>query len=397
MRRFVFPPLAALGAAALAACSRPAPGDRPPADFLVAGADSTYWATSDARGVRLRGAPLTLASADGRFYELFVADDDRSFYDAVLVGQRLYRRDLLTGDSAVVFADSVVPRLARGYADAHPAEYPLSPDEEPSDDPALVANAEVGIVAVHGPFATYEYHTDVERVGAASRSVLRRGVLDWRTGRAASLATLFGAAHGRALAAEGRRRFASAVDSVRLSTDPRAEDARAVVGALRFDERSFSITSVGGRPAVAFDAAASGADAEDVVLPLAPVVASEVPPWWRAAAAAFAAPASDDSTDVWPGRGYGVRVRYDGDSAATLAILDRGRAWPVGRVQPSVARVVRLDDPPVDATTRRALQRAFDESALYDEDARLATRTRHRERRAARIWLASQRVGRAAR
>ena len=375
MRRFVFPPLAALGAA-LAACSRAAPGDRPAAEFLVAGADSTYWATSDASGVRLRGAPLTLASADGRFYELFVADDDRSFYDAVLVGQRLYRRDLLTGDSAVVFADSVVPRLARGYADAHPAEYPLSPDEEPSDDPALVANAEVGVVAVHGPFATYEYHTDVERVGAASRSVLRRGVLDWRTGHAVPLSALVGPDAARAATAEGRRRFASAVDSVRRSSDPRADDARAAVGALHFDERSFSITSVDGRPAVAFDAAGAGDDGEEIVLPLAPVVAPVAPPWWPAAAAAAAARAPDDSTDVWPGRRYGVRVRYSGDSVAALAIVDGRRAWLVGRVQPSVARVVRLDDPPVDAGTRRALQRAFDESALYDEGARLAARVR---------------------
>jgi hypothetical protein len=35
---------------------------------------------------------------DGRFYELNVTDDDRSYGDAVLVGQRVYRRDLENDD-----------------------------------------------------------------------------------------------------------------------------------------------------------------------------------------------------------------------------------------------------------------------------------------------------------
>ena len=85
------------------------------------------------------GAPLTLANVDGRFYELYVADDDRSYFDALLVGQRIYRRDLVSGDSVEVFVDDRVAEVARDFAKAHPEERPLAPHEVP---PMPVAGAE---------------------------------------------------------------------------------------------------------------------------------------------------------------------------------------------------------------------------------------------------------------
>ena len=83
----------------------------------------------------VRGEPLVLARYGGRWYEVYSADDDKSYDDALLVGQFLYRRDLLTGDSSLVFADTVVPRMAAAYARAHPDEKPLSPDEDGEADP----------------------------------------------------------------------------------------------------------------------------------------------------------------------------------------------------------------------------------------------------------------------
>jgi hypothetical protein len=401
MRRSVLIRLAALSAAALAggACGRPAAAP-PRAELLVATADSTYWVTSGADGMALRGAPLLLAHAGGRFYELFVADDDRSFYDAVLVGQRLYRRDLITGDSAVVFADSVVPRLATGYAAAHPAEYPLAGDEEPSEEPALVASAEVAVVAVHGPYATYDYHADVERGGTGPRSAARHGVVDWRTGRPAPLATLFDAAAARAIVDEGRRRFEDARDSVSRSDDPRAAEARAALAAFRFDEHSFALTTVEGRPAVTFIVTGEGDDA-GATLPLEPVVAPAVPAWWGDVRTALAEPAESDSVDRWRGRRYELRARYRDDVAALALVDGARREWPLGAVQPPLERVLWLDRPPLDAVTRRALQRAFDESALYDEGARLAARRGRRPaaapRGAGRVLLASAPARRAGR
>src|SRR4051812_6217391 len=115
-RRPILSLTVALAFGAVAGChdgARPAAESPPAADFVLAAGDSSYWVTSDHGTVRMRGAPLELARVDGRFYELYVEDDDRSFEDAVLVGQRVYRRDLVSGDSLLVYEDTIVPHLAR--------------------------------------------------------------------------------------------------------------------------------------------------------------------------------------------------------------------------------------------------------------------------------------------
>src|SRR3954463_2957590 len=94
--------LTACGDSAHSAPPSPAP---PAAEFVLAAGDSTFWVTSDAKGIRIRGAPINLAQVGGRFFELYVVDNDLSFTNADLVGQSVYRRDLRTGDSTVVFTD----------------------------------------------------------------------------------------------------------------------------------------------------------------------------------------------------------------------------------------------------------------------------------------------------
>src|SRR5687768_13946889 len=77
----------AAAALAVAACG----GAPPAAEFVVAAGDSTYWVRTGPgvgrEGVELRRAPLFLARADGRFYELFVTEEDYSFPDAAFVSQ----------------------------------------------------------------------------------------------------------------------------------------------------------------------------------------------------------------------------------------------------------------------------------------------------------------------
>jgi hypothetical protein len=132
---------------------------------------------------------------------------------------------------------------------------------------------------------------------------------------------------------------------------------------------------VDGRPAVTFIVTGEGEDV-DATLPLDPVVAPSVPAWWNDVRTAVAEPAESDTADRWRGRRAELRARYR-DGVADLALVDGARrAWPLGAVQPPVERVLWLDRPPLDGVTRRALQRAFDESALYDEGARLAARPR---------------------
>jgi hypothetical protein len=70
----------------------------------------------------LHPKPLVLAKYDGRFYEVYAADDDFSYSDALLLGERVYRRDLLSGDSVLVFSDTTVPRFATAYARTHPED-----------------------------------------------------------------------------------------------------------------------------------------------------------------------------------------------------------------------------------------------------------------------------------
>ena len=73
-----------------------------------------------------------------------VVDDGVRFDGAEFSTVRVYRRDLLTGDSAVVLADAEVPRLAARYAAAHPDERPLDDDEEPESDAQKADEEQIG-------------------------------------------------------------------------------------------------------------------------------------------------------------------------------------------------------------------------------------------------------------
>ena len=68
-------------------------------------------------------------------------------------------------------------------------------------------------------------------------------------------------------------------------------------------------------------------------------------------------------------------MRYDSlDGAGELSIRDStSREWTLGRVPAPATRVLWLDRPPLDSVARRALDRAFDESSLYDETVRTAS------------------------
>src|SRR5918999_3362855 len=130
------PTKAALAAVTLLVAGACRPSTPPPtAEFLISAGDSTYWVRTDTTGVRVRGSPILLARYGGQFYEVYVTDDDRSFADATFVGQRIYRRSLVSGDSTLVFEDSTVSGMAGSYAADNPGSRPLGPDEEPPDEP----------------------------------------------------------------------------------------------------------------------------------------------------------------------------------------------------------------------------------------------------------------------
>ncbi|MFN2563509.1 MAG: hypothetical protein ABR499_00690 [Gemmatimonadaceae bacterium] len=368
--------LAALILLAASAC-RPA-GPPPPAEFLVSAGDSTYWVRTDTTGVRVRGSPILLARYGGQFYEVYVTDDDRSFTDAMFVGQRIYRRDLVTGDSTLVFEDSIVPGMARSYAAANPGARRLRPDEESTDDPGTSTTAELTILDVHGPYLSYDYHVDVEGSGAPSWHATRRGVVDLRTGAPATLTAIFGDATAVRIARQARLAYLAAIDSVFRSE---SDGARLVAAALRsyvFDEASFAITDRAGQPAVAFHIPGRGTGtAGGLTLPLPPIAASDVR-WWRDdVRPSLPQVRADSLIERWPHGAFEVAARYDtafGGAFAMISVRDssRRREWPIARVQAPVHHIHWLDRPALDSVSRVGLKRAFNEAAFYDENVRTA-------------------------
>lgn len=373
-------PLVAASLALLAAagCRGAAPRDagRPPAaDFVLAAGDSSFWVTSRNGEVRVRGAPLELARVDGRFYELYVEDDDRSFEDAVLVGQHVYRRDLISGDSLLVYEDTIVPRLATTYARLHPDDARVRPDDDTNEDPLWRATATVDLTDLHGPFLSYSLHVDVERDDASPWHTSRRGVIDLTTGRPASLARV---AAGDLTPIRKRRTLALAatLDSVRTGGD-RIDRARttALLGSYRLEPDGFTLTLVDGEPAVSYALAGTGAGEAGHLLELPPIRIGE-PSWWSEVAPTLPIGSADGGRDVWRHGRYDVVVRYDSSAdVARLLLRDStSREWPIAQVPAPALRIFWLDKPSVDSTARRALSRAFDESAMYDDAARTASR-----------------------
>ncbi len=361
----------------LAACATSTTAATPPADALVITADSSYWVTSDAKGLRMRGEPILIARLDGRFRELYVADDDRSFYNAVFVGQRLFMRDLVRGDSAELMADSVVPRLAREYAAAHPREELLGMNEEGSAKPGTTATADLEILDVHPPYLSYEYHSDVDVTasrGGIDRHASRRGVLDLRTGKAASVETLFGReAADRAVAAAAAE-WDTARDSILARHDANGERAQRMLGSLAFDATSFSLDAREREPEVVFavPALSQRASTPPLALTARPVPA---PPWWGAQRNDL--PAGLDSARSWVHGTVELVARATGDEGrARLILRDANRReWALGSVTAPVQRVLWLDAS-VSAEERRALHRAFNESAQGSEETRIAAGAR---------------------
>ena len=363
--------------AAATACASPrekgaAPSAAPPAaEFLVATQDSTFWISTTGAKIRARGAPLVLARYDGRFYEIFIADDDRSYADALLVGLRLYRRDLERGDSAVVFEDSIVPRIAREYSLAHPGAHPLAPDEDGDEDPPTQALADLQVVDVHGPYLSFEYHVDVTKIGMQPWHATRRGVIDLRSGRPAHVADLFPPSVASALIDSGKRELGSAIDSVRGDSRESSRRAVAALAKARFDAASFVLTVPDSEIAIEFDVPQRGSDVPDEVLPLNSLRPPS-PTWWADIEHEFAR--AENDLDRWSrsaSAGYDLLARYDSTAeTARLVLVAGANEWPLRAVAAPVLHAFWLDRPAIDSAQRRALTRAFNEASLYDETTR---------------------------
>lgn len=350
-----------------------APSDRPPAvSFLVVAGDSTYWVERSDDRLRIRASPLFLARIGREFSELYVADDDRSYQDALIVGQRIYRRDLVGGDSVLLREDTTIAAIADAWARDHPGDLPLDPDEDTNDDPSTVATTETELLDVVGPYLTYEYHLDVDIGGHKDQHLTRRGVIDVRTGEPVRIEDLVGPSEAGRVYADAITALAVAIDSIRKARDERAMRARSTIGGFHFDSTSFELLEGATGPEVAFLVPGRGLTAGGYALPLPPQPLP-VGPWWSEVR--DTRPTAAESFDLtWAAGGYTIGARLDSlGERALLSVRRGGVSWPVAHVPQPVRRVYRLDAPN-DSVTRQALARAFDDAAGYSGESRTAER-----------------------
>lgn len=343
----------------------------PRAEFIVSGGDSTYWVQSDGKGIRVRGTPMVVARLDDRFRELYVVDDDHSYEGALFVGQRLYQRDLVTGDSTEIFRDTLVPALARRFAREHPDARALEPDEDPGEEPEITATAELSVIGVHGPYLSLEYHADTTGRTDDVWHMTRHIVVDLRSGQQVDLDDVVGAEQAKAALARGRALYQETVDSIRRDQRPEARRASQSLGSFRFDPRSFALTAPNGTLMIAFSAPGQGHGGEGFVMPMRPIGIVE-PAWWAAVRDALPS-STGEREERWARPGYAVRVVYDTSGPAQLTIADSaGREFAAGPVSAPVHRIYWLDRPAITKAQRDALVKAFDEAAMYDDAARTA-------------------------
>ncbi|MEA2763323.1 MAG: hypothetical protein QOD47_2607 [Gemmatimonadaceae bacterium] len=164
-------------------CALPPPPP-PDAEFLVSAGDQTYWVRSDNSGLRIRGSPLILARTGGRYYEIFVSEIDRSFPKALFSGERVFRRELATGDSAVIYDDTTIVQMSDAYHQQHPRAPLLKPDDDPDDDVDVSAVGETDVLNVLGPYVAIEHRVSIERADDTGGDDTTRTVIDLRNGKA---------------------------------------------------------------------------------------------------------------------------------------------------------------------------------------------------------------------
>jgi hypothetical protein len=365
--------LVALGAIGCAGGESPPPSE----EFLVAAGDSTFWVQTSRAGIRVRGAPITLARIGGRFHEVYVADDDRSFEQAVFVSPRLFRRDLLTGDSVLVWHDTTFDGVVAAYQRRNPEDRPLEPDEDTPDEPRSSNSSELGLIELHGPYLSFEYHSDVDTDDTPAWHATRRGVVDLRNGTQVTIARLFGDTTEERVVRLGRRSYLSALDSVMAAEGEGARRAAQALGDFRFDASSFALADVEGAPAVVFHAPGRGdGTSGGVTLPLPAIVVGESS-WWRRDVRPELPEIDEEAArERWANGANVVEARYDtaSDAAQLVLIGNRGREWSLARVGTPVYRIHWIGRTTLDSVGRNRLARAFAEAATYDENVRLVSR-----------------------
>ncbi len=358
-----------------AACTpSPRQSARPEAEFLVVSDDSTAWVRTAADTVVVRRAPMLLATLDDRLIEIYVADEPVDFEAATFLVSRVFRRDLATGDSTLVFADSSVLRDLQAWVQAHPGEEPLDADE-PASPAARALEASITPLDVVGPTLGLEIHVD-RTVGDLGTHDTYRATVDLRTGRRLTLAGVTTAAGELATLQRARQELGAAVTLAGRRDGPVGKAASRALAALIFDSLSFTLTREGDSLAARFlvhDEQVIDEARDTHRFALEPVLLPS-PSWWPAARGALPRELTDSSARVELGA-LTLDLTYDEADVALIAVRAGRVRRSVTRMRGPVRRVIAVSDSLTRPTGqwRGALERAFSESGYYSDQVRAAS------------------------
>jgi len=369
----------ALCAASLLGSCTPTPRAvaRPDAEFLLVSDDSTAWVRTAADTVVVHRAPMIIVALDGRLVELYVAEEAIDYADATFLATRVFRRDLVTGDSTLVFADSTVLREALAYLRTHPTAEPLGDDDEPDPDSRSV-EASIAPLEVLGPMLGLEVHVD-RSAGDVGTHDTYHASIDLRTGRRLALSQVIAPASAADAALTARRNLGAAVVLAGARAGPLGRAASRALGALVFDTLSFSLVARGDSLAARFLAhdeqlIDEATDSHRYAIRAVPIPA---PAWWPAARRRLPR-LGPDSTRRLDGGPIALIVQGDStDSTGTaeVAALTAGGLRPVLRMRGPVRRIIPLGDSLIAprGEWRQSLMRAFTESGYYSDQVRAAS------------------------
>jgi hypothetical protein len=360
---------------AIAACSPATKRNprAPDAEFLLVSDDSTTWVRSTSDSLIVRRAPMLVAALDGRLIELFVADETIGFEEASFLVSRLYRRDLVTRDSTLVFADSVVLRDAMTFMRSHPSAERLPDDEEPESALRAVESSITPLEIIGGTIGL-DIHID-RTVGEFGTHDTYRATIDLKTGRRLALPSIVTPAAARAAFAVAHTRLSDAVSMAGSGGDVVGRAASTAMSALRIDSLGFALTRIGDSLAASWIA-----HSEQVIdetrdthrYDLQPVPVTP-PSWWSTVRSTLAVQ-RPDSSSRFALNGLTLELRYDREDVASISAHSQAGVLPVTRMSGPVRRVIAIADTLIAPAGqwRRALQRAFSESEYYSDQVRAA-------------------------
>ena len=344
------------------------------AGFLVVSDDSTAWVHDDGDSTHVQRAPMVLAQLDGRLIELYVAEEAIEFENASFLAGRVYRRDLVTGDSTLLFADSTVLRAAMEFQQRNPTAQRLGPDDEPGNvSRSLIAS--ITPLDVVGSTLGVDVHVD-DSVGEREMHDTYRVTLDLRSGARLTLAAVLSPAVADSVMRGAARLRDSAIALAARQGGAVGQAAGAALAALPLDPRGFALGRVGDSLTVSFLTHAEQRieDARDTHRYVLEPLAVPAPSWWADARRVLPR-SSTDSVTGFSAESLSLDLRYDEQDVASIVARSGGAVVTTFRIRGPIRRLIPLRDSlvrPPDGW-RRALQRAFSEAGYYSDEVRSAS------------------------